>query len=447
MTPKAASSTRAFQRTRQSLSLLVVAAVLGLLWQSVFAAPLLRSDRIVTIKPGETLSQVVERELGSSAYWPAIAEHNGILDPADLKAGQKLRIPVPYTRSKENAVVLFVKGQVTHKAALSRATVELRKGQLVQVGDELRTGQNGFASVEFASGSVINVQPDSHVLIVDIECAEQAETCVIELFSEKGDVQSRVESRAGQATQFRINTPSGSAAVRGTRFDLSANAERAATGVTEGVVDMLAAGQTAPVESGFGVVAENGEPPGDPVALLSPPLIRQPGPRLSSSDYLRWWPDDLAVAYEVSLSYDEEGVRTVSVAEVAEPAYAPSGVPAGEYVATVRAIDSNGLKGLPAKTAVVLVDEQAASATPTLQAGVEDELGVFTLTGTVAGAQRYELQVGTDAEFSEVFPVDVQAGEGAQYTIPSGGALWARVRAVFPDRQVSSYSQTYRVTR
>ena len=87
MTPKAASSTRAFQRTRQSLSLLVVAAVLGLLWQSVFAAPLLRSDRIVTIKPGETLSQVVERELGSSAYWPAIAEHNGILDPADLKAG------------------------------------------------------------------------------------------------------------------------------------------------------------------------------------------------------------------------------------------------------------------------------------------------------------------------------------------------------------------------
>ena len=117
------------------LGLLSACLIIMLTWQSAVAAPLLRSDRIVTIMPGETLSQVVERELGSSAYWPAVAEHNGILDPADLKAGQKLRIPVPYTRSKERAVVLFVKGRVTHKPALSRTAVALKKGQQVQVGD------------------------------------------------------------------------------------------------------------------------------------------------------------------------------------------------------------------------------------------------------------------------------------------------------------------------
>ncbi|MDO6461773.1 FecR domain-containing protein [Granulosicoccaceae sp. 1_MG-2023] len=426
---------------------LVCLLVSGLLVQSAAAAPLLRSDRVIQIRPGETLSQVVERELGSSAYWPAVAEHNGILDPTRLKAGQSLRIPVPYTRSPETAVVLFVKGDVQRKPARARTPVRLTRGEQVRVGDELLTGRNGFASVEFSSGSVINVQPGSHILIVDVECTEQAETCVIELYSEKGDVQSRVKSRDGQPTFFRIDTPTGSAAVRGTVFDVSAGADRAAAGVTEGVIDVTAAGQSVPVETGFGVITEKGQAPGTPQALLPAPLIRQPGPRLAVGDELRWWPVPLAESYEVTLSQDQAGLQTVHAAKVTAATYTPADVPAGQYFVRVRALDIHGLKGAVAVAPVVVAGVRSQAPVPGLSAGRDQDLAIFTLSQGVNGARSYELQIATDETFTEVFPVEVQPGEGAQYTIPPDGAVWARVRAVFPDRRVSPYSQSYRISR
>lgn len=47
----------------------------------------------VTVKPGDNLSAIAKRELGSSARWPDIARLNGLTASTPLRPGQKLRMP------------------------------------------------------------------------------------------------------------------------------------------------------------------------------------------------------------------------------------------------------------------------------------------------------------------------------------------------------------------
>lgn len=45
------------------------------------------------VEEGDTLASIAERRLGSREEWKRIAEANGIEDPKDLQAGQRLQIP------------------------------------------------------------------------------------------------------------------------------------------------------------------------------------------------------------------------------------------------------------------------------------------------------------------------------------------------------------------
>jgi nucleoid-associated protein YgaU len=60
-----------------------------------------RKTRAYTVKPGDTLSEIAEREevYGNSLLWPLIwqANRKAIPDPNRLRAGQKLRIRVSPT--------------------------------------------------------------------------------------------------------------------------------------------------------------------------------------------------------------------------------------------------------------------------------------------------------------------------------------------------------------
>ena len=50
-------------------------------------------ERTVTVKSGETLSDIARRELGTANRAGEIADMNGIEDPTKLKAGQTLKLP------------------------------------------------------------------------------------------------------------------------------------------------------------------------------------------------------------------------------------------------------------------------------------------------------------------------------------------------------------------
>lgn len=437
-----------YERKRGINLQLVFLVVLCVLSAHVYAGQELRSERVVIVQPGETLSEIVEREMRSIVYWPAVARHNNIQDASSITAGQAIRIPLTYTRSNEHAVVLFVKGNVERIATGRDQDSRLRRGDEIRVGDEIRTSGNGFASVEFSAGSIINVQPNSHISVVNLACKETDSNCIIELYVEKGGVQSRVNQRSDQPVKFKIETPSGSAAVRGTVFDVDTSSLQSATVVTRGKVDMSAEGVTAGVDGGFGVVAAAASAPGVPKVLLEPPTMKEAPTRLAKGDMIYWWENTEAESYNVSISKDLEATTVESTANINDSDFAIPVALQGQYYVNIRSIDSQGLKGMPTSLPVQLVSIIKTVKTPIVVGELVGENVAFTLQkGVAADALTYEIQISDNQEFSEAESYDIDVGEGAVVSLPDGTGLWSRARAVFAGFNVSNYSETVRIFR
>jgi nucleoid-associated protein YgaU len=57
------------------------------------AIPVLAEARSYTVRAGDTLSEIAERELGASRRWPELVAANPGLDPAKLRVGKAIRVP------------------------------------------------------------------------------------------------------------------------------------------------------------------------------------------------------------------------------------------------------------------------------------------------------------------------------------------------------------------
>lgn len=86
----------------------------------------------VNVKPGETLGQILERELGSATrYLKEVLELNEDLDPNRLVAGQRIWLPPARVRAKAEAAALQVPGppvQEPPKAEPATRTYKVKPG-------------------------------------------------------------------------------------------------------------------------------------------------------------------------------------------------------------------------------------------------------------------------------------------------------------------------------
>jgi len=409
---------------------------------TLHASPDFRHEKHVVVQPGETLSEIVQREMRSFVHWPAVAHHNNIQNPAMLQVGQIIRIPLIYTRSEERAVVLFVKGDVRVRRAEEASFEALPRGAQIEVGDEIQTGKQGFVSLEFRSGSVVNIQPDSHVSVVDIACEAEDKPCVIELYAEKGTVQSRVNKPSGRDVKFLINTPSGSAAVRGTVFDTSAQPAKSLTGVLEGQVAVSAGGGGKDVDAGYGIVTVAGEVPGLLKPLLPEPTVKALPNRISPQDRIDWWQDSAAETYELRISSDAAGSDVAFQARQSDSGIRLEIQQGGQHFLTLRAVDTEGFTGLPTVVPVILAQLRSGVSAPSLSATHHTDGAAFSLVNRVAGAIGYEIQVAEDRNFIGATSVDLAIDEdGAYLGLGEGVTLWARARALFPGGHVSQFGE------
>lgn len=55
------------------------------------------ATRLYTVQPGDSLTQIAQRELGSIQRWPQIYDANRgqLRSPSKLEVGIRLRIPTP----------------------------------------------------------------------------------------------------------------------------------------------------------------------------------------------------------------------------------------------------------------------------------------------------------------------------------------------------------------
>jgi FecR protein len=152
------------------------------------------------------------------------------------------------------ARVASVSGSTIRSSTLSPAQ-PVQRGDVLSPGDEIDTRGGGHVVIELSDGSVVIVQPGSHILFQDYRAAGT----LFELFEIMvGRVRFRINHFSGKPNPYRVNSPTASIAVRGTEFSVAVQ-ESGATEVTvyAGLIEVTSLnspGQTVLVGPGRSVI-------------------------------------------------------------------------------------------------------------------------------------------------------------------------------------------------
>lgn len=395
-----------------------------------------KSDSIITrsvvVQEGETLRSIARRELGKTGLSAMLASFNALQESDAIIPGQVIQIPLFAPVERQFATVIFVKGNVT------KNDEPVARDDKVYLGEPIKTGQDGFTSLQFASGSVINLNPLSHVELQRLNCLETDPSCLIVLDSAQGQVSSDVQRRDGQPTEFEIRTPYASAAVRGTFFEMNAQSDKIVIGVTEGEVLMQSGTTDLPLEQGFGAVASENSPPTGPIALLPAPVYRYIPTRAAKGDNVTWWALSDVSQYQINVSSDENGQQVVANYSEQQGQLTIDDLDAGEYFLNVRGIDSNELKGFKSPTRITIAaidDTISAVNTSVSRSGNEFLVSIIDPPET---ATDFEIQVSTNADFLDPLSVDVSNPGTAIFRLESD-KLYSRARILVQPELVSEF--------
>ena len=114
--------------------------------------------------------------------------------------------------------VTSVIGPVQWRAASSRTFVPLTKSNsVVQVGDELRTGDNASVMLTVPDGSYMVVSENSKLVVEDFWSGSARSIMNLVL----GQVRFYIQRLGGRPNPYSVRTPTALIAVRGTIFDVN----------------------------------------------------------------------------------------------------------------------------------------------------------------------------------------------------------------------------------
>jgi hypothetical protein len=142
-----------------------------------------------------------------------------------------------------NAVCASVNGSAEFAAPGSGSFAPLHKGQVLFIGSTVRTGDDGGAVLVTTPGSAIKIGSDSVLKINDLAFAKSGSAVTerkarLELTS--GAVSAMIDPSTPKITDFKIQTPQGVAAARGTFYAVTVVHGKTFVSVNHGKVGVLA---------------------------------------------------------------------------------------------------------------------------------------------------------------------------------------------------------------
>lgn len=372
------------------------------------------ADWFYTVRPGDELWNVAARYCGSASYAPRIAAENGLADAASIQPGARLRIPVEWlVRQPATAEVTAVRGDAFLLVPTERPA---EAGAAVEMGQRLRTDE-GAAVVTFADGSTLQISEHSDVLFNVLTAYGDTGMVDTNLRFYRGRSTSRIEPGNG-GSRFRISTPSGTAAVRGTEFRLGVESERTLTETVEGEVGFRQ-DQEIVLPAGFGVVAGPGTAERESL-LPAPTWISAAGTHTPGAE-LRWQALAGAERYRVSAYGAANPLNPVLERLVDEPRFVIDDLDTGLHRITVRGVSPRDLEGFDAELQV-----QIMAAAPQLAADDDMVRGAARLSWQ-ATRPPYQVQLADDASFASAEEHTTATAQLALPDLPGGQYYW-RVR-------------------
>lgn len=409
------------------------------------------SDWLYSVRPGDNLWNLCNQYTVRRDCWLKLGEYNSVEYPRQLPPGLIIRFPISWLKEVPRPVTLsYYKGDVTvfyqDPASSEIPTFQ----QKLAIGTTVVTGEESFATLIFEDGALIQMEPNSELLLDSISTTQQDQAFTSQLHLNTGAVNARVPERRPKS-RFQIRTPSAIAAVRGTEYRLTAgkneNSGVSITEVLEGTVGVDAQQSTVDVEEGFSVKTAEGLPPEQPKPLLSAPEFAaavkdiQPGPI-----ELKWQPVDGAEQYRLDSLKDNEQAELINSYFLSSAEFSLDVTDFNDDCVrfAVRGVDADGVQGLVAYKRICIeqpLDSPAVIAKPKLS---KPDLDVEIDWQMVEAADSYFVQVSnsdnfdviyqefTTTETSLVLPWDPSFEKGLYY----------RVQAIALEGVDSEFSQT-----
>lgn len=310
---------------------------------------------------GDTLEELAARYLGDHKRWTALQSHNKVQDPLRLRPGSVLEIPTRLLRAAM-ASVEFVQGDVQstrsldHLADSTKAPAQpVRKGQLLQEGDSLQVPANAFVSVRLADGSLVRVQSESDVELRQMRRKGRAGNLQSVIDLREGAIEANVPKQANGERRFEVRTQAASTSVRGTRFLVWSDEQgRTAAAVDEGSVAVHTGQPSALLKPGQGLSVSADGQLGKPTTMLAAPDIAAWPALIEDASWVSLPLPTMAgaVRYQVLLAQDKDLTQIVRGGLFTRSPARLTGVEDGSYIATIRAIDANGIPGKPSLQAL-----------------------------------------------------------------------------------------------
>lgn len=379
-----------------------------------------------TLRPGDTLIGVSARYLARPADWPLLQRHNRIADPYRLIPGSPLRIPLAWLRqTPAPATALAVAGEVS--VALPQASPRaLRAGETLGAGAVLVTAANSSVTVRFADGSLLVLQPRARLALDTVSVSAGGGMVDTRLRLQQGRAELRANPQRVPGSRLQVITPAAVAAVRGTRFRVSADDRIAREETLEGEVALTASGRRVDVGAGQGSLVVAGQAPLPPVALLPAPDTSALPARVEQLPLRFELPAQSgAASWFGQIAPDARFETLLLEATAADPILRFGDLPDGRYMLRARAADAQGLQGHDATHAFELdaqpfpprlaaPGERVRDAQPTLR------------WHAVPDADAYQVELARDAGFAdrvETRPVDDVSMQPAQ-PLTLGAYYW-----------------------
>ena len=313
------------------------------------------ADFVYTVQPGDHPWNLADRYLKNPSLALALRQRNQIPDEHHITPGIKLRIPKEWLKLESTQVLLLaVVGETTllRGNAPARAAVA---GEQLQAPSGLRTGPDGSATLQFADGSRVLVRRDSELQLQTTQTTLLGQASVVSLLLLRGSVENQVTPVGDSGGRFEIRTPAAIAAVRGTQYRVVTDGQTMRTEVLTGAVQVANATGQVTALAAQGTVAQSGNRPAAPIALLPMPSL-DGLPDTIERLPIAWPITPLAgaIRYRTQLAATSEFSAMLSDEVTNAARIRVRDVEDGSYALRVRGIDAQGLEGLSAERTLVI---------------------------------------------------------------------------------------------
>ena len=372
------------------------------------------------MQAGDTLEGLSQSYFGTPRLWHQLQARNKVKDPRQLQPGSVVWIPVGLLPA-ESAQVEFVHGDVkVHTAELGATTntavaanPPVAAGTMLAEGTRLQVGPDGFVTVRLADGSVVKVSAQSDVQLRQLRRRGRAGSVQSVVEIQRGSVESSVAPSTDASRRFEVRTPRAVTSVRGTRFGVALSESGDTTAaVLQGAVAVQSRAADNPaqhtaaatvLQPGQGLAVQADGTVGSPRSLLpAPDLTSLPAAVHDLGLLALNVPGQAgANAYQAIVARDAELTQVLRSGTFANGQLRWKGLDDGQYFISVRAIDAEGIAGLPT-TQPLTVKTQPVP--PLYQKPAPDAVvsnaGGQLLCTQVAGVRWYRIQVATQADFN-----------------------------------------------